>query len=110
MKRFAKILLPAACMPMLIYLLRDGKYILGGIYLIFPLLYIAMGILCADLLKELLPCVLLTSVAFAIPFQLLFHMGSGIGEICIYFTLCCIAYFAKKLLLNSIAKKNIQQF
>lgn len=95
MKRIGKILLPGVLMVLLIYNLRGGKDILTGLYIVFPLLYIAMGRICADFARELLPCTLLTSIAFLIPINHWFHMGSCIDLALIYSALSIISFLLK---------------
>lgn len=80
----------------LIYLMRGGKDILAGLFLLFPLMYIVMGIICTDLKKELLIVLILLSAAFLIPVNLLFHMGNCIDLTLIYNALSIITYLIKK--------------
>lgn len=101
MKKILKIVVPAILMFALIFLMRDEKAIIGGIYLLFPIMYVAIGIICRDLKKELLFSLLLTSVAFLIPVNLFFNMGPCIGLVLIYIALGCAVYFIK----NAIKKK-----
>jgi len=95
MNRLCKILFPGILMFCLIFCMRGGKDILTGLYIIFPIMYIAMGIICAGFTKELLPGMLLTSVAFLIPINLWFHMGSCIDLALIYIALSCISFAVK---------------
>ena len=96
MKRILKILIPSILMIGLIYLMRGGKDILAGLFLLFPLMYIVMGIICTDLKKELLIVLILLSAAFLIPVNLLFHMGNCIDLTLIYNALSIITYLIKK--------------
>ena len=80
----------------LIYLMQGGKDILAGLFLLFPLMYIVMGIICTDLKKELLIVLILLSAAFLIPVNLLFHMGSCIDLALIYNALSIISYLIKR--------------
>ena len=96
MKRILKILLPSILMLVLIYLMQDGKDILAGLFLLFPLMYILQGIICSDLKKELLISLALLSVAFLIPVNLLFHMGSCLDLAFIYNALSVVAYLIKR--------------
>ena len=41
-------------MILLIYLWKDGKDILNGIYIAFPLMYVILGFIYSDFKKELL--------------------------------------------------------
>lgn len=82
-------------MLFLIYLMRDGKDILSGIYIIFPLLYIAIGVISCRFIKEFTVSALLTSVAFLIPVNLCFNMGTCIDLALIYLALGAVTYFVK---------------
>ena len=84
MKRIIKIISPSLLMVMLIFLWRDGKDILNGIYIAFPLMYIILGIISSDLKKELLVSLILLSIAFLIPINLMFNMGTCIDLVIIY--------------------------
>ena len=96
MKRFLKIVLPSILMLVLVLLMRNGKGILIGLYLIFPLIYILSAILSASLTKEYLIGALLISVAFLVPINLFFHMGSCLAEVGIYLALGLVSYGVKK--------------
>lgn len=96
MKRIIKIISPSLLMVMLIFLWRDGKDILNGIYIAFPLMYIILGIISSDLKKELLVSLILLSIAFLIPINLMFNMGSCIDLVIIYNILSCISYLIKR--------------
>ena len=95
MKKIIKIISPSVLMLLLIILWRDGKDILNGLYVAFPIMYIILGIVCSDLKKELLISLILLSIAFLIPINLWFHMGSCIDLVIIYNTLSVISYLIK---------------
>ena len=95
MKKIIKIISPSVLMLLLIILWRDGKDILNGLYVAFPIMYIIVGIVCSDLKKELLIILILLSIAFLIPINLWFHMGSCIDLVIIYNTLSVISYLIK---------------
>ena len=82
-------------MLLLIYLWRDDKDILNGLYVAFPIMYIILGIVCSDLKKELLISLILLSITFLIPINLWFHMGSCIDLVIIYNALSVISYLIK---------------
>jgi len=96
MKRSLKIIIPSISMLLLIYLWRDGKDILNGIYIVFPLMYIILGLIYSDLKKELLITLILLSLSFLIPINLLFNMGSCIDLIVIYNLLSTFSYLIKR--------------
>ena len=59
MKRIMKIVIPSILMLLLIFLWKDGNDILNGLYVIFPLMYISLGIVCSNFKKELLVSLIL---------------------------------------------------
>ena len=95
MKKIIKIISPSVLMLLLIILWRDGKDILNGLYVAFPIMYIILGIVCSDLKKELLISLIFLSITFLIPINLWFHMGSCIDLVIIYNTLSVISYLIK---------------
>ena len=96
MKRIIKIVIPSILMLLLIFLWKDGKDILNGLYVIFPLMYILLGIVCYNLKKELLVSLIFLSITFLIPINLWFHMGTCIDLVIIYNTLSVISYLIKR--------------
>ena len=96
MKKIIKIISPSVLMLLLIILWRDGKDILNGLYVAFPIMYIILGIVCSDLKKELLISLILLSITFLIPINLWFHMGTCIDLVIIYNTLSVISYLIKR--------------
>ena len=95
MKKIIKIISPSVLMLLLIILWRDGKDILNGLYVAFPIMYIIVGIVCSDLKKDLLISLILLSITFLIPINLWFHMGSCIDLVIIYNALSVISYLIK---------------
>ena len=95
MKRIFKIIIPSILMLLLIYLWRDGKDILNGIYIVFPLMYIILGLISSNFKMELLISLILLSTAFIIPINLMFNMGNCIDLVIIYNILSLISYFIK---------------
>ena len=98
MKKLAKIIVPSILMLLLIYIWRDGKDILNGIYITFPIMFIISGLICSDFKTELLISFLLLSISFLVPINLLFNMGTCVDLIIIYNILGCISYFIKRKL------------
>lgn len=96
MKKIMKIIIPSILMLLLIYLWRDGKDILKGIYIAFPLMYIVIGFICSNLKKELLISLVLLSITFLILINLMFDMGNCIDLVIIYNVLSCISYIIKR--------------
>lgn len=95
MKKNIKIIFPSILMLMLIFLWRDCKDILNGIYIAFPLMYIVLGIINSDLKKELLISLILLSISFLTLINLMFNVGTCIDLVIIYNILSFISYFIK---------------
>lgn len=100
MKKLVKIIIPSILMLLLIYIWRDGKDILNGIYIAFPIMFIISGLICSDFKTELLISFLLLSISFLVPINLLFNMGTCVDLIIIYNILGCISYFIKTKIKN----------
>ena len=83
-------------MLLMVDLLSGGKDIIDGLFIFFPILYIVMGIIYSNFWKELAIGVCLTSIAFLVPINLCFHMGTCIDLALIYIVLSCATYFIKK--------------
>lgn len=96
MKRILKIIITSMLMLLLIYIWRDGKDILNGLYIAFPLMYIILGIISSDIKKELLLSLVLLSITFLIPINLWFNMGTCIDLVIIYNILSIFSYLIKK--------------
>lgn len=96
MKKILKIIIPSMLMLLLIYIWRDGKDILNGLYIAFPLMYIILGIICSNVKKELLLSLVLLSITFLIPINLWFNMGTCIDLVIIYNILSIFSYLIKK--------------
>ena len=98
MKRIIKIIAPSILMLLLIYVWRNGKDILNGLYIVFPIMYLLQGIICYNLKKELLISLILLSITFLIPINLWFRMGSCIGLVFFYNILSGISYLISCLI------------
>lgn len=96
MKKIIKTIIPSLLMLLLIYLWRDGKDILNGLFIAFPLMYIVLGLICSDFKKELLISLILLSISFLLPINLMFNMGTCIGWVVIYNGLSVISYLIKR--------------
>ena len=101
-----KLILPAALICLLLFLLRGGKNVLEGIYIIFPAIFILQGIFCSDRPLIFGAALLLSEASFLVFVNILYRMGSCIDLAIIYATLCAIAYFLKLLIVKRRAKKS----
>lgn len=96
MKKAMYIILPSIIILALTFLGREGKNILIGLFLLFPIIFIVQGAIYLDLKKQLPTGFLLSSIAFIIPINLWFNMGSCIELLVIYNILGIISFFVKK--------------
>lgn len=104
MKKIIKIIFPSILMLFLIFLWRDGKDILNGIYILFPIIYISNSLIYSRI-KELILSLILLAISFLIPINLWFHMGSCMGLVIFYSILSGISFFIKKLIENRKDRK-----
>jgi len=94
MKRIFKVIVPSLLMLLLIYIWRDGKDILNGLFVVFPLMYILLGLIC-NCKKELIICLIFLSISFLIPINLWFRMGTCIMYVIIWALLSFVSYLIK---------------
>ena len=95
-----KQILPHVIVFTLIIAWRDGKNILTGIFIVFPIMYILLGTRCNDFKRELLPSFIALTMTFLIPINLLYHMGSCLDLALIYNILGIISFFISKAIKN----------
>lgn len=109
MKKVIMTVLPCLLILLLTFLMRDGKDILWGIYIIFPVIYILIGFVHTKLKWELVICLLLTSLSFLIPVNLLFNMGTCIELAVIYNALAAICFIVKNTVKKAIQKRHCSE-
>lgn len=100
MKKILSIILPSLIIVSFMLLNRDGKGILLGIYLLFPITFIVQGLLHYNPKKDLALGFILSSLAFIIPINLFFKMGSCIELLLVYIILGFISFKIKERLFN----------
>ena len=103
-RRILRIILPAIFIALLVCAMQGGKNILDGIYIIFPVIYIAIVLMNEKL--DVLVSLVLTSIAFIIPINLLYNMGSCIDLLVIYNVIAGITYLIKTVTRKKKDKKN----
>ena len=103
--KILKLAVPPALIVFLIYALKGGTDIIAGLLVFFPLIYAIMGVLCTEPLRELLPCVVLMSLALLIPISISFNMGSCIEWALIYCALAFVCFFVKVAIQRAIRKR-----
>jgi len=96
MKKISTIVLPSLIILAYTCFNVEGKNILEGLFLLFPLTFIIQGAIYSDFKKKLLLGFILSSIAFIVPINLLYHMGSCIELLVIYNVLGIISFFVKK--------------
>ena len=100
-----KLILPALLVLAFMYLLRGGKNILEGIYIIFPIIFVLQGVFCSDRLVLLCMGALLSEAVFLIFVNILYEMGSCIDLAIIYAVICAAAYLIKQFSIKIKNKK-----
>lgn len=103
-RRILRIVLPAIFIALLVCAMQGGKNILDGIYIIFPVIYIAIVLMNEK--RDVLISLVLTSIAFIIPINLLYNMGSCIDLLVIYNVIAGITYLIRVVIRKKKDKKN----
>lgn len=102
MKKIASIILPSIIILAISWNGAANKSILLGLYLLFPITFIIQGTIYSSLKKELIIGFILSSIAFIVPINLWYSMGSCIVFLVIYNILGITSYLIK----NRIVHKN----
>ena len=103
-RRILRMVLPAIFIALLVCAMQDGKNILDGIYIIFPVIYIAIVLMNEK--WDVLVSLVLTSIAFIIPINLLYNMGSCIDLLVIYNAIAGFVYLIRYVIRKKKDKKN----
>lgn len=103
MKKILSIVLPSILILAITLWGRVDKNILVGLFLLFPIIFIIQGIMYSNLKNELLIGFLLSSIAFILPINLWFNMGSCIELLITYNILGIISFLVKK----KVSSRNI---
>lgn len=96
MRKILSIMLPSILILAINLWGRADKNILVGLFLLFPIIFIIQGIIYSNLKNELTIGFLLSSIAFIIPINLWFNMGSCIELLITYNILGIISFLVKK--------------
>lgn len=70
----------------------ESKYILLGIYILFPIIFTIQGIICPKAKKFMIIGFLLSSLAVILPISVWYNMGSIITPIIIYLLLGIVSF------------------
>ena len=97
-----KLILPALLILSLMYLLRGGKNILEGIYILFPVIFVLQGMFCSDSLIQATIGYSLTSSVFIVFVNLLYSMGSCVDLLIIYLALGIAACIVKMIVIKKL--------
>ena len=95
-----KLIFPAALICSLLFLLRGGKNVIEGIYIMFPLIFIYQGIFCSKNLILLAIGLVFSEASFLVFVNRLYHMGSCVDLAIIYALICLAAYLVKTLIIK----------
>ena len=101
-----KLILPTLLILSLMYLLRGGKNILEGLYILFPIIFVLQGVFCSDSLVLFFAGALLSEAVFLIFVNVLYEMGSCIDLAIIYAVICAAAYLIKQFSIKLMNKKS----
>lgn len=95
MKKISSIILPSIIVLAISWSGGINKSILLGLYLLFPITFIIQGLIYSNFKKELIIGFILSSIAFIVPINLCYHMGSCIGFLVIYNILGLMSWLIK---------------
>ena len=109
MKKILSIILPSIIILAITLWGRVDKNILVGIYLLYPIVFIVQGYMYSYLIKQLLIGLVLSSIAFIVPINLWFSMGSCIYLIIIYNILAIVSFLIKNKIFILFKNTNIQK-
>ena len=104
MKKILSIIMPSIIILAITLWGRGDKNILECIYLLYPIVFIVQGYMYSYLIKQLLVALVLSSIAFIVPINLWFNMGSCIELLIIYNILAIVSFLIKNK--TSILRKN----
>ncbi|MGL5415053.1 MAG: hypothetical protein ACRDAU_05290 [Clostridium sp.] len=90
-----KKILPGIIIFIITVLSRADKYILVGLFLVFPIIFIMQGLMYSDLKKDIIQGFIISSIGFIVPVNLLYNMGSCVEFLIIYNVLGIISYCIK---------------
>lgn len=96
MRKILSIILPGMIILTITLWGRAEKNILVGLFLLFPIIFVIQGIIYSNLKKELLIGFTLSSIAFIVPTNLLYNMGSCIDLLIVYNILGIGSFLVKK--------------
>lgn len=110
MKKIISIVLPSLLILSLIFIDQLNplsKYILVGLYLIFPIAFIIQGILCKASKNDFIVGLVLSSVSIILPIYLFYNMGGVITFTIVYIIIGTLSfYLSNKVKEKSILKSN----
>ena len=109
MKKVLSIILPSIIILVITLWGRVDKNILVGIYLLYPIIFIVQGYMYSDFIKQLLIGLVLSSIAFIVPINLWFNMGSCIDLLIIYNILAIVSFLIKNKISILFKNTNIQK-
>jgi len=102
MKKIISTILPSLLIFSFIYYdhFICGKYslaIIGGIYLLFPIVFIFQGGICSNSKSSMIMGFLLSSIAVILPISLWYNLSSVVPAVIIYLILGVIAFFSPNI-------------
>ncbi|KMT22467.1 hypothetical protein [Clostridium cylindrosporum] len=99
MKKILSTILPSLLIFTFIWIdsmFPESKYILLGIYLLFPIIFIIQGIICSSSIRNMIIGCLLSSMAVIIPTSIWYNMTSMVTPVIIYLSLAIFVFAIKQ--------------
>lgn len=110
MKKIISLTLPSILILSLILIDQlnpFSKYILVGLYLIFPIAFIIQGILCKVSKNDFIVGLVLSSISIILPSYLFYNMGGVMPFTIVYILIGTLSfYLAKNFKSKTILKSN----
>lgn len=103
-----KIIFPSLLILIFIFIdsrFPNSKYILLGIYILFPIIFIIQGVIYSNSIKSMLIGFLLSSLSIILPIYKWYNMGNMFSPVIIYLSLGIITFFVSKTV-NTIKRKS----
>ncbi len=110
MKKIISLALPSLLILSLIFidLLNPySKYILFGLFIVFPIAFIIQGVLCKASKNDLIVGLILSSMCIILPINIFYNMSSVLPFIIVYIIIGTLSFsLSNKVKVKSILKNN----
>ncbi|MGG7078407.1 hypothetical protein ACQPUW_10620 [Clostridium sardiniense] len=109
MKKIISLALPSLLILSLIFidLLNPySKYILLGLFIVFPIAFIVQGILCKDSKNNLIVGLILSSLSVILPVSIFYNMSSTLPFLIVYILISTLSFFLSNKVKSKCILKN----